>query len=64
MISSKVEAVLKIATKRLETLQFAMRIPQLNIDYSYSSTVSSQHFHSASVGKLMTAVMIFLGMIR
>jgi D-alanyl-D-alanine carboxypeptidase len=62
MITEKIEALLTKSAKKLKTLQFAMNIPQLGINYSYSTTIPSQRFHSASVGKLMTAVMIFKGM--
>lgn len=58
MVTDKVEKLLKKHTNRIKTLQFAMNIPKLDIQYSYSSTTPAQRFHSASVGKLMTAVLI------
>ncbi len=54
------EKVLQKASKKTKTLQFAMSIPALDIRYSYSSTKLNQCFHSASVGKLMTAVLVFM----
>jgi len=59
VLTNKVEKILVKTAKKTKTLQFAMNIPTLGIDYSYSSTIPSQRFHSASVGKLMTAVLVF-----
>ena len=36
-----------------------MNLPSLGLRYQYSSTTPNQRFHSASVGKLMTATAIF-----
>jgi D-alanyl-D-alanine carboxypeptidase len=59
MLTNKIDTLLDQQAKKLKTLQFSMNIPLLNINYEYSSTSVQQKFHSASVGKLMTAVMIF-----
>lgn len=58
-VVKKVESLLKKKAKKSKTLQFAMRVPSLKIDYVFSNTVNDQRFHSASVGKLMTATLIF-----
>jgi len=47
-------------SKKTKALQFAMNLPALGIDYSYSSTIPNQQFHSASVGKLMTETLGFM----
>lgn len=60
MLKEQVEKLLIKTAKKTKTLQFAMNIPILGIDYSYSSTIPNQQFHSASVGKLMTATLIFM----
>jgi len=60
MLLEKVEKTLNKAAKKTKNLQFAMNIPALDMNYSYSSTTPNQHFHSASVGKLMTATAIFI----
>lgn len=60
MLKEQVEKLLIKASKKTKTLQFAMNLPALSIDYSYSSTIPNQQFHSASVGKLMTATLIFI----
>lgn len=59
MLAEKIEELLFKASKQTKTLQFAMNLPTLGVNYSYSDTTPDQHFHSASVGKLMTAVLIF-----
>jgi D-alanyl-D-alanine carboxypeptidase len=59
MLISKIDKLLNRQAKKMKTLQFGMSIPKLNINYEYSSTTSQQKFHSASVGKLMTSVLIF-----
>lgn len=68
MLESKLDKLLSKEAKKLKTLQFAMQIPELDFEYSYSSTVEDQQFHSASVGKIMTAALIFIaiekGMIK
>lgn len=60
MLKEQVEKLLIKASKKTKTLQFAMNLPALSIEYSYSSTIPNQQFHSASVGKLMTATLIFM----
>lgn len=59
MLINKIDTLLDKQAKKLKTLQFGMSIPTLNINYEYSSTTAQQKFHSASVGKLMTTVLIF-----
>lgn len=59
MITVNVEKILQKAANKLKTLQFGMRVPELGVDYAFSSTTPNQRFHSASVGKLCTAVLIF-----
>lgn len=58
--TEKIEQLLKKNAKKAKTLQFAMNVPTLGIHYAFSSTVPNQRFHSASVGKLMTATLIFM----
>lgn len=60
MLIEKIEKVLSKQAQKAKTLQFAMNIPALGIEYSYSSTKPHQHFHSASVGKLMTSTLIVM----
>ena len=60
MLVYEIEKHLIKTAKQVKTLQFSMRIPELEIDYSYSSTVPNQTFHSASVGKLMTTTLVFI----
>lgn len=60
MLLHKIEKNLIKTAKQVKTLQFSMRIPAQEINYSYSSTVPNQTFHSASVGKLMTTTLIFI----
>lgn len=60
MLVEQIEKLLIKETKRTKTLQFAMNLPTLGVSYSYSDTIPNQHFHSASVGKLMTSVLIFV----
>lgn len=60
MLSQQVEKILVKASKKTKTLQFAMNLPTLEVNYSYSNTIPDQHFHSASVGKLMTSILIFI----
>lgn len=59
MLTNKIDTLLVKQAKKLKTLQFGMNVPSLNINYEYSSTIAQQKFHSASVGKLMTTVLIF-----
>jgi D-alanyl-D-alanine carboxypeptidase len=60
----KIDNRLDIISKRLAnlapTLQVVINIPSLRLNYNYSSTSFNQTFHSASVGKLMTATLIFM----
>jgi D-alanyl-D-alanine carboxypeptidase len=60
MLKEQVEKLLIKASQKTKTLQFAMNLPSLGIKYTYSSTIPNQKFHSASVGKLMTATLIFI----
>lgn len=60
MLTVKIEKTLKKVAKKAKTLQFAMNIPALGLNYCYSSTTSNQKFHSASAGKLMTTTVIFI----
>jgi D-alanyl-D-alanine carboxypeptidase len=60
MVTAKIESVLSKSARKTKTLQFAMHVPSLGIHYNYSNTVPHQKFHSASVGKLMTATLIFI----
>lgn len=60
MLDMQVEKLLIKTAKKTKTLQFAMNIPALKLNYSYSSTLPNQRFHSASVGKLMTTALIFI----
>lgn len=59
MLVEQIEGKLIKAAKQTKTLQFGMNLPSLGVNYSYSSTIPNQHFHSASVGKLMTSTLIF-----
>jgi D-alanyl-D-alanine carboxypeptidase len=60
MLTDQIEKILQKTSKKTKTLQFAMHVPSLGLNYSYSSTIPNQCFHSASVGKLMTAVLVFM----
>jgi|LSQX01.2.fsa_nt_gb D-alanyl-D-alanine carboxypeptidase len=60
MLTEQIEKLFIKATKKTKTLQFAMDLPKLGINYSYSDTIPNQHFHSASVGKLMTSTLVFI----
>lgn len=59
-LKEQIEKILIKTAKKTKTLQFAMNLPALDLRYSYSSTTANQRFHSASVGKLMTATLIFI----
>jgi len=59
MVIDKIENLLAKTAKKAKTLQFAMEIPRHSLSYSYSSIIPNQKFHSASVGKLMTATLVF-----
>jgi len=60
LLTEQIEKQLIKAAKKTKTLQFAMNLPTLGINYSYSSTTLNQQFHSASVGKLLTSTLIFI----
>ncbi|HHX03828.1 MAG TPA: beta-lactamase family protein [Tissierellia bacterium] len=60
MIKTELEKLLSKHAKNFKTLQFGCHIPEMDIEYHYSSSDSNQLFHSASVGKLMTASLVFL----
>ncbi|MEI7883810.1 MAG: serine hydrolase domain-containing protein [Clostridia bacterium] len=60
MLVEQIEKLMEKAAKKTKTLQFAMNLPTLGINYAYSNTILSQHFHSASVGKLMTSTLIYM----
>ncbi|MDP3447987.1 MAG: serine hydrolase domain-containing protein [Eubacteriales bacterium] len=59
MLTKKMDDLLQKNVKKMKTLQFAMNLPSLGLRYRFSSTTPNQRFHSASVGKLMTATVIF-----
>lgn len=56
----KLDTQTKLMAKVAPTLQVSINIPSLKLDYHYSTTVVNQKFHSASVGKLFTATLIFI----
>ncbi len=60
MLEMKLDKLLSKESKKLKTLQFGMSIPDKDIKYYYSNTSLDQQFHTASVGKLMTATLIFM----
>lgn len=60
MLKEKIENLLINTAKKTKTLQFGMNLPSLGLEYSYSSTFPNQKFHSASVGKMMTSVLVFI----
>jgi D-alanyl-D-alanine carboxypeptidase len=59
-IKNKLDILSKKLADSTPTLQAAISIPGLKLNYNYSSTSLDQIFHSASVGKLMTATLIFI----
>lgn len=59
MKTERIEKLLKKYAKKTKNLQFALQVPALGLEYDYSSTIPGQRFHSASIGKLMTAVVVF-----
>ena len=61
MLEQKIEGLLARTAAKSGTLQFSMSLPELEIEYAYSSTSKEQKFHSASVGKLFTATLILKG---
>lgn len=60
MLINRIEKLLEKTAKKTKTLQFGMNLPSLGISYHYSSTIPCQHFHSASVGKMMTSTLVFI----
>lgn len=60
MLVEKINEILLKQSTKTKTLQFAMKLPQENIDYSFSNTTPNQVFHTASVGKFMTTTLIFM----
>lgn len=62
MLKEKLDALLLKESKRLRTLQFAMELPEQGFTYSFSDAAPDQRFHSASVGKLLTATLLFRAM--
>jgi len=64
MLTERIGKRLKKESKKAKTLQFSMHLPSFGINYSYSSTMQNQHFHSASVGKLMTSTLVFIAIER
>lgn len=59
-----VDAAILKAAGRARTLQFEVSVPSLDFAYAYSSLAPRQAFHSASVGKLMTATLVFMAVER
>lgn len=60
MLISRIEKLMEKTKRKTKTLQFGMDLPSLGISYYYSNTRQSQHFHSASVGKMMTSTLAFI----
>ena len=46
--------------KKVPTLQIYMESPRKQLTYEYSSTHKNQRFHSASIGKVFCATLIFM----
>ena len=59
-LKDHIEKILIQAAKKTKTLQFAMNLPALKIHYTYSNRMTNQRFHSASVGKMLTATLVFM----
>lgn len=59
-LRSRLDSVIRKAAAGSTTLQCEFRSPSIGLEYSFSSTEPGQFFHSASVGKLMTATLAFL----
>ena len=59
-LKEQIEKILIKTAKKTKTLQFAMNLPALDLHYTYSNTMANQRFHSASVGKIMTATLLFM----
>lgn len=55
----RLDQYFKRIEKQVPTLQVLLESPQTNIAYQYSSTNLDQKFHSASVGKVFCATLIF-----
>jgi D-alanyl-D-alanine carboxypeptidase len=45
---------------KVPTLQIYMESPRKNIVYQYADTYSDQRYHSASIGKLFCATLVFM----
>ena len=60
MLKTELEKLFNNNAKSFKTLQFGCQIPGMDMAYHYSDSGRKQLFHSASVGKLMTASLIFL----
>jgi D-alanyl-D-alanine carboxypeptidase len=56
----KIDIQTKLMAKAAPTLQVSINVPSLKLDYHHSSSIINQKFHSASVGKLFTATLIFI----
>ena len=56
----KIDLQSKVVSKSAPTLQVAVNIPSLKLNYNFSTTTIDQKFHSASVGKLVTSTLIFM----
>jgi len=56
----KIDTQSKLITKSAPTLQVAINIPNLKLNYNFSTTSIDQKFHSASVGKLVTSTLLFI----
>jgi len=54
----KLEKIAKKFSKKLPNLQIQIKSDELESDFVYSSTDLNQQFHSASVGKLVTSIVI------
>lgn len=59
MSEDKFMKIMKKYAKKVPTLQVSVSSQDKAVNYRYSTTTIDQAFHSASVGKLMTTVLIF-----
>ena len=57
-MSQKIINTLHKAKSSFKTFQCEVHVPQLNFNHTVSSTTLNQPFHSASVGKFFTSVLI------
>jgi D-alanyl-D-alanine carboxypeptidase len=57
-MTQKITNTLHKAKSSFKTFQCEIHVPQLNFEHKVSSTTLNQSFHSASVGKLFTSVLI------